>query len=162
MGGKGCQRRPSRKRPRLPKRLEGGGKDSSRREGRSQRGREKGGGQEGECPATFGPIITDTAIPIEKGKFAIQPTFGMSFVTNSLTQSWRRVPPAAISSPSAWIGNSLTAFATTWRSSWWSPLPTTGPVVSRNRDRIGSAPPVSGDWRSQPDLQIPPGGRNGG
>lgn len=43
-----------------------------------------------ECPATFGPIITDTAIPIEKGKFALQPTFGMSFVTNSLTQSWRR------------------------------------------------------------------------
>jgi len=47
--------------------------------------------KEEECPATFGPIITDTAIPIEKGKFAIQPTFGLSFVTNSLTQSWRRV-----------------------------------------------------------------------
>jgi hypothetical protein len=44
-----------------------------------------------ECPSTFGPIITDTAIPIEKGKFAIQPTFGMSFITNSLTQNWRRV-----------------------------------------------------------------------
>ena len=44
-----------------------------------------------ECPTTFGPIITDTAIPVEKGKFVIQPTFGMSFVTNSLTQSWRRV-----------------------------------------------------------------------
>ena len=42
-------------------------------------------------PTTFGPIITDTAVPIDKGKFAIQPTFGMSFVTNSLTQSWRRV-----------------------------------------------------------------------
>ena len=25
-----------------------------------------------ECPTTFGPIITDTAIPIDKGKFAIQ------------------------------------------------------------------------------------------
>ena len=45
----------------------------------------------GRCPATFGPIITDTAIPIDKGKFAVQPTFGMSFATNSLTQSWRRV-----------------------------------------------------------------------
>lgn len=44
-----------------------------------------------ECPATFGPIITDTAIPIEKGKFAIQPTFGMKFVTSNLTQNWRRV-----------------------------------------------------------------------
>ena len=44
-----------------------------------------------ECPSTFGPIITDTAIPIEKGKFAIQPTFGLSFTSNSFTQSWRRV-----------------------------------------------------------------------
>jgi hypothetical protein len=44
-----------------------------------------------ECPATFGPIITDTAVPIEKGKFAIQPTFAYSFVTSALTQNWRRV-----------------------------------------------------------------------
>jgi hypothetical protein len=44
-----------------------------------------------ECPSTFGPIITDTAIPIEKGKFAIQPTFGLSFVTNNFSPSWRRV-----------------------------------------------------------------------
>ena len=47
--------------------------------------------EENECPPTFGPIITDTAVPIEKGKFAVQPTFGLDFVTNSLTQSWRRV-----------------------------------------------------------------------
>jgi len=46
--------------------------------------------EEEVCPTTFGPIITDTAIPIEKGKFAIQPTFGMSFINNALTQSWRR------------------------------------------------------------------------
>jgi hypothetical protein len=52
---------------------------------------QEGEKKEDECPATFGPIITDTAIPIEKGKFAVQPTFGLSFVTNSLTQSWRRV-----------------------------------------------------------------------
>jgi hypothetical protein len=44
-----------------------------------------------ECPSTFGPIITDTAIPIDKGGFAIQPTFGLGFVTKSLTQNWRRV-----------------------------------------------------------------------
>ncbi len=44
-----------------------------------------------ECPSTFGPIVTDTAIPIDKGLFAIQPTFGLSFVTKSLTQNWRRV-----------------------------------------------------------------------
>lgn len=44
-----------------------------------------------ECPATFGPIITDTAIPIEKGKFALQPTWGLSFTTHNFTPSWRRV-----------------------------------------------------------------------
>jgi len=44
-----------------------------------------------ECPSTFGPLITDTAIPIEKGMFALQPTFGLGFVTRSLTQNWRRV-----------------------------------------------------------------------
>lgn len=61
---------------------------------------EASGGQEGEkkeegdeCPSTFGPIITDTAIPIDKGKFAVQPTFGLAFVTHRFTQSWRRVSP---------------------------------------------------------------------
>jgi len=44
-----------------------------------------------ECPSTFGPIVTDTAIPIDKGMFALQPTFGLGFVTKSLTQNWRRV-----------------------------------------------------------------------
>jgi hypothetical protein len=44
-----------------------------------------------ECPTTFGPIITDTAVPIEKGKFAIQPTFGMGFTTGNFSPSWRRV-----------------------------------------------------------------------
>ncbi|MBM4295741.1 MAG: transporter [Deltaproteobacteria bacterium] len=44
-----------------------------------------------ECPSTFGPIITDTAIPIEKGKFAVQPTFGLSFVTSNFSPNWRRV-----------------------------------------------------------------------
>ena len=44
-----------------------------------------------ECPATFGPIITDTAVPVEKGKFAIQPTFGYTFVNNVFTRSWRRI-----------------------------------------------------------------------
>jgi hypothetical protein len=47
--------------------------------------------KEQECPATFGPIITDTAIPIEKGKFAVQPTFGLSLVTDIFDKDWRRV-----------------------------------------------------------------------
>jgi len=46
-----------------------------------------------ECPSTFGPIITDTAVPIEKGKFALQPTFGLSFITKCLSPNWRRVSP---------------------------------------------------------------------
>lgn len=44
-----------------------------------------------ECPSTFGPIVTDTAIPIEKGRFAVQPTFGLSFATNNFSPSWRRI-----------------------------------------------------------------------
>jgi hypothetical protein len=44
-----------------------------------------------ECPTTFGPIITDTAVPIAKGKIAIQPTFGLTFVNNLLTRNWRRI-----------------------------------------------------------------------
>ena len=86
------------------------GKEEAKEEGKKEEAKED------ECPATFGPIITDTAIPIEKGKFAVQPTFGLGFVTNSLTQSWRRVSPGAISSPSAWIGNLPTACGTTWKS----------------------------------------------
>ncbi len=39
---------------------------------------------EQECPVTFGPIIADAAIPIAKGKFAIQPTWGVFFVTTCL------------------------------------------------------------------------------
>lgn len=47
--------------------------------------------KEGECPATFGPLITDTAIPTDTGKFVVQPMFGLSAVTNNFTNSWRRV-----------------------------------------------------------------------
>jgi len=43
------------------------------------------------CIATFGPIITDTAVPIEKGRFAVQPTFGLSFVTSRFNKDWERV-----------------------------------------------------------------------
>ncbi len=65
-----------------------------RGEGFQPEGKEEGKKEEAkedECPATFGPIITDTAIPIEKGKFAIQPTWGLSFVTNTFSPSWRRI-----------------------------------------------------------------------
>jgi len=49
--------------------------------------------KEDECPATFGPIITDTAVPLDKGKFAIQPTFGLGFVTRAFSPGWRRISP---------------------------------------------------------------------
>jgi hypothetical protein len=44
-----------------------------------------------ECPSTFGPIIGDAAAVIKTGKFAIQPTWALSFVTDSFSPSWRRV-----------------------------------------------------------------------
>lgn len=43
-----------------------------------------------EAPATFGPIVTDTAVPIDRGKFAIQPTFGYSSVTDTFSKNWNR------------------------------------------------------------------------
>lgn len=58
-----------------------------------------------ECPATFGPIITDTAIPIAKGKFAIQPTIGMSFLTGAFDKDWRRVS----------AGGDFMSFGTSWK-----------------------------------------------
>ena len=94
---------------------------------------------------TFGPIITDTAVPLDKGKFAVQPTFGLGFVTNNLTQSWRRVS----------AGGDFKTFGMDWKFTYgliknmevlrWSPTSTTGPTASENRGRTGSALPVSGD-----------------
>jgi hypothetical protein len=60
-------------------------------ESAAEKAREKETKAEEECPATFGPIITDTAIPIETGKFAVQPTFGLSFATGNFSPSWRRI-----------------------------------------------------------------------
>ena len=43
-----------------------------------------------EIPATFGPLVTDTAIPIEKGHFAVQPTFAYSNVLDAFSPHWGR------------------------------------------------------------------------
>ena len=43
-----------------------------------------------EIPATFGPLVTDTAIPAEKGSFAIQPTFAYSRVLDNFSHHWGR------------------------------------------------------------------------
>jgi hypothetical protein len=67
-----------------------------------------------ECPSTFGPIIADTAIPIEKGKFAIQPTFGLSFITSNFSPSWRRVS----------AGGNMQSFGMSWKFTYglWNNL----------------------------------------
>jgi hypothetical protein len=66
---------------------------AAKEEGKPEAGEEakKEEAKEDECPATFGPIITDTAIPIEKGKFALQPTWGLGFVVDRFSPNWRRV-----------------------------------------------------------------------
>jgi hypothetical protein len=43
------------------------------------------------CPCTFGPLIADTAIPIEKGRLAVQPQWAVGFTRADLTPSWRQV-----------------------------------------------------------------------
>jgi hypothetical protein len=58
-----------------------------------------------EIPATFGPIITDTAIPVEKGQFDIQPTFGYSFINSVFNENWKRVSH----------GGNLQSFSMDWK-----------------------------------------------
>jgi len=43
-----------------------------------------------ECPATFGPLLTDTAIPAAKGEFAIQPTWLVPVTIASFDRHWKR------------------------------------------------------------------------
>ena len=84
---RGCCRAPVKEAPEVGGRGEGfqpEEKGETKEEGKKEEAKED------ECPSTFGPIITDTAIPIEKGKFAIQPTGGLSFVTSTFSPSWRR------------------------------------------------------------------------
>lgn len=58
-----------------------------------------------EIPATFGPLVTDTAIPMEKGKFAVQPTFSYGFTTDTFTNQWER----------ASTGGDFQSFAMNWK-----------------------------------------------
>ena len=64
--------------------------EGAKTEGKTEAGKaeaEKGA----ECPATFGPILTDTAVPIDKGKLAIQPTFSLGFLTSIFNRNWHPV-----------------------------------------------------------------------
>ena len=73
-----------------------GGKVAALEEGKGE-GKEEGKeGGEGEAkgnefPCTFGPIITDTAVPIDKGKFAVQPTFFLGFLHGVFNRNWHPV-----------------------------------------------------------------------
>jgi hypothetical protein len=97
----------------------------------------KAAAQEEECPATFGPIITDTAIPIDKGRFALQPTFGLSFITNSLTQSWRRVS----------AGGDFQSFGMDWKFTYglWNNL------------EVFVVIPYGHNWASNVNRRVPKG-----
>lgn len=44
-----------------------------------------------ECPATFGPLFTDTAIPAAKGEFAIQATWLVPVTYGAYDGKWKRV-----------------------------------------------------------------------
>jgi len=89
--------------------------EGNKEEGKKEETEEKKEESKGdECPSTFGPIITDTAIPIEKGKFAIQPTWGLSFTTHNFSPSWRRVS----------AGGDFQSFGMSWKFTYglWNNL----------------------------------------
>lgn len=43
-----------------------------------------------EIPSTFGPILSDSAIPIAKGKFSIQAFFAYNYILNVFSSHWVR------------------------------------------------------------------------
>ena len=71
-----------------------GGEEAVAEEAKEEGHKEAGKAEEEkgvECPNTFGPILTDTAVPIDKGKLAIQPTFSLGFLTSIFNRNWRPV-----------------------------------------------------------------------
>ena len=93
-----------------------------------------------ECPATFGCIITDTAVPIDKGKFSIQPYFSLGFVTNVFNRSWRPVSAK---------GN-FKNFNTTWRFTY-------GPI--ENMEVFVMIPYIQ-KWANNVNNPVPEGERS--
>ncbi len=45
------------------------------------------------CPCTAGPLIADTAVPLDKGKIAVQPYFLFRFTGGAFSPSWRHTGP---------------------------------------------------------------------
>jgi len=41
------------------------------------------------CPCTFGPLLVETAAPLEKGAFSIQPLFALSFTGGTFSPNWQ-------------------------------------------------------------------------
>ena len=55
---------------------------------------DKGGGTEAkerETIETFGPLLTDTAVPVAKGVLYLEPLWSLSFVTGAFNSHGRRV-----------------------------------------------------------------------
>ena len=44
-----------------------------------------------EPPDTFGPILTDTAVPVDKGSLYVQPFWSLDFVTGAFNTHGKRV-----------------------------------------------------------------------
>ncbi len=42
------------------------------------------------CPSTAGPIITDTATPVAKGQFIVNPILSLGITVNNFSGSWQR------------------------------------------------------------------------
>ena len=90
-----------------------------------------------EIPATFGPLVSDTAIPIGKGKLAVQPTFSYSFVTDRFTGHWRRTE----------AGGNFQTFGMDWRLTY-------GPIENME---VFAVVPYVHNWASSVN-QPGPGG----
>lgn len=96
-----------------------------------------------ECVATFGPIITDTAIPAAKGEFVIQPTWLVQVTYGKFNGNWARGDAGG-----DYVGfNQLVKFTyglwdnlevflelETYKHNWASNVSEPGPQGERNAD----------------------------
>ena len=121
---------------------EKGGEEAAKEEGKEEV-KEEGKAEEkkeDECPNTFGPIITDTAVPIDKGKFAIQPFFYLGFLTSVFNRNWHPVP----------AGGNFQSFQMPWRFTY-------GPIENME---VYVVIPYIHKWASDVDKPGPGGQRS--
>ena len=85
-------------------------------------------------PTTGGPIITDTAVPIGTGQFALQPFWGLSLTRGNFSRSWRATS----------AGGDYASFVTLLRLTY-------GPVENVE---IYAAIPAIQNWASRVDHPV--------